>query len=372
MAYGDALGFLNENTKDLTTEFIPFQYIRDHQLKMQLPQGQWSEITELSLIITKCLIDLKEKSKTIVDYKRITDELNLWEYYRHGEANLLRLRIREGKNYYQNPIYHNDKRGYGFSRIIPILLANKNFEAAKEEVVKQITYLNQHPQVILTAILLARVIFLLLEKGKEGREDLINQLKDFLIGLQRDQLLINEEKEPSKKYILQFEQEKINYLMALDRLKDGKINQITVNPDSQSILLLALDNYWRLEAGLLPDFQNLPKEDQKEILALAYGFWGIVSNAENNRSNEYTEQDFIENMGEYICKVRNYEVGKKPYEAPQREVDLFQLKEGTVIKHPILNVTKVTSKEIGKYFIKVEVETKTGQYKLYKRKTATV
>lgn len=358
MVYGDAIGFLRENTnKD--AEFQPFNFHRELDLRMGVSAGQWSDLTELSLIIIKCLMDDQENNRVIVDYNRFQEELKLWNYYRHGGS----------KAGQQHPLYIDDKRGYGFSRIMGILLANKNFGVAKEESLRQIIYFHRHPQVLLTTLLTAKIVFSLLEKSNQTREEQIDVLKDFLIGLHREELSILQQEAPSKKFILQFEQEKINYLMALDRLKNQWLQPQSSKLDSQGVLMAALENFWRLQEELPLRTELTPMEDQKEALALAYGFYGITSEIKEKDviATGIKEEDFINSMGDYILKIRNYQVDRKPYKVNQSSVDLFNIEVGSVIKHPILNVTKVVGRREGKYWIEITLETKTGEYKLYKR-----
>jgi len=307
------------------------------------------------------MIDEQGKNKVSIDYKRLQEELKLWDYYRSGGS----------PNHQQHPLYIDDKRGYGFSRIMLILLANKNFEVAKEESLRQITYFHQHPQVIITSLLVGRIVFTLLEKDNPTREELIDSLKEFLISLKREELTIPQHQTPSKKFILQFEQEKINYLMALDRLKNQQRDyQQPLKLDSQGVLIAALENYWRIHQGICLDLQMAPKDDQKEALALAFGFWGISNNIADADivPTGIKDEEFIESMGEYILKIRNYQVNRKPYQGEQAAIDLFGLTVGSVIKHPILNITKILGRREGKHWIEVTLETKTGEYRLYKKR----
>ncbi len=370
MVYGDALGFLNENNNENTMNFKTFRFRRDNQLELDLAIGQWSDLTELSLIMIKCLLDEKEKTKVTIDYSRLQAELDLWNYYRHGGADTILLRLKEGESYYQNSQYANDKRGYGFSRIMSIILTNKNFEIAKEEIIRQIMYFNEHPQVILTGMLLGRIVFTLLEKGSRSRIELLDELKTFIISLEKNQLEVLIQKEFTKKYTIQFEQEKINYLMALDRLKSNKDTLIKLNKiDSQGVLLAALENYWLLQEGALPDFNLTPSNDIKEALTLAYGFWGInKTSKEDVNIMGIKDHKFIESMGEYIGRIRNYELNRRPYQPNNKEIDLFQLQLGTVIRHPILNNTKIIHRQEKQQWIKLILETKGGTYILYKNK----
>ena len=60
MFYGDALGFLKENSKH--EKLCPFVYLYDKNLKLRMQKGQWSYITQLTLINCKCFVDNRKKS----------------------------------------------------------------------------------------------------------------------------------------------------------------------------------------------------------------------------------------------------------------------------------------------------------------------
>ncbi len=76
MAYGDALGFLKENSdKNVRLQSFIYPYSRD--LKLEMQKGQWSYITQLTLINCKCFVDKKEKNRVLIDYTRMAEEIKL-------------------------------------------------------------------------------------------------------------------------------------------------------------------------------------------------------------------------------------------------------------------------------------------------------
>lgn len=365
--YADALGFVRESLSTEVNEFIPFQFQREENLIINLEAGQWSDLTEYFLILLKCLIDQRDESKVIVDYKRLKEELKLWKDYRHGSDEQLLKKIEQGKNYYQLPQYWEDKRGYGISRVMMLFLGNKNYATAQEEAFKQIIYLNRHPEVVITGLLIIRTMYLLLDNSRITLEELINELKLYLIELVGSELEANVEQVLPTKYPIHFEKEKINYLMALDRLINSKEDQFP-SSSSSGTFLAALLNLFRLKEGLPVNERLLPKEDAKESLVLTYGFWGISETNHTLKLEGLKDWTFINNMGDYIGKIRNYEINRKGFISGGPEIDIYELKVGNVFKHPVLNVTKVVSKKENHQWMQVVLETKATSYVFYKKK----
>ena len=124
------------------------------------------------------------KNRVLLDYTRMAEEIKLWQYYRCDTPLNYMHKLNLGKDYYISDFYWKDKRGEAFSRIITIALVNKNFIAAQEETYKNIVYVNRHPQIILTGLLLLRAVYLLMNKGIIEKGKLIDELKNYLGDLQ--------------------------------------------------------------------------------------------------------------------------------------------------------------------------------------------
>lgn len=361
MTYGDALGFAYENTNSENLKLVPFTLRYNETLKLNQRTGQWSDITELLLIQAKSLRDIKEKNGVYVDYPRFKDELRYWLNYRHGNPNQIINRIEQEEVFTSSQEYWQDKRGYGFSRIVSILLANKNNSISIQEIYKQILFFNRHPQVIITVLLLTRVINQLMESNLTQVE-LIEELKIYLIALRLQELEEDTVAQLPQQYIIQFEREKIELLMALDRIKDNNIAWLKdKSQDSKGILLLALSYYNSLKEGL--QLEILDRQSCKEALAIAYGLYGISLEKLPQDIVSLKDWGFINSMGDYILRIRNYEIDKKPYENT-RFLDIVQLQINQQVKHPILNNIKVISRQQQAGFVVVEIESKTGNYTL--------
>lgn len=363
MAYGDAIGFLYENTGSFGS-FQNFSVDWDINNKLSLSAGQYSDLTQLMLLTTKSLLDAADKSQVSVDYSRFQEELNFYSFYRTGNP-LHILKALEDREGFLRETYINDIRGYGISRVAAIILANKNFNKGIDEVCKNILFFNQHPNVILTGIIISRIFYLLLENKGNTREELLKQLKDFIIGLDIKDALreVNQ-----SKYSVNFERERVNYIIDLDRLiKGDKVYNANNSWSCKHMLLAGLINYWRILKGEGLWVEGLPQKDSKESLALAYGFAALSKEAVAQQISTLMNLSFIEGMGEYTAKLRNYKVNKKPYINGGNKVDLFKLEASTVFKHDVFNVSRILERKKKAGYIHVLLENKTGNYLLIKK-----
>ena len=363
MFYGDALGFLKENS--YTHDYLqPFSYLYDQNLKIEMQEGQWSYITQLTLINCKCFIDNKEKNQVLIDYTRMEEEIKLWQYYRCGTPSNYMNRLDLGKSYYTSDFYWEDKRGEAFSRVIPIALVNKNFIVAQREAYKNIIYMNRHPQVILTGILLLRTIYLLMNNTMLEREELADELKNYLIGLQFLKLEQGLKGELPANYKIKFEQEKIDYLIDLDRTKTVNFYNTGI-PYSKNIFLLALANFFKWCKG--EEIAEPWKCDQKEVYTIIYALLALSKQADKIEIDNIKDIIFIESMNKYLFKLRDYKIGRETFKHKDKGIDLFRLQKGTIVKHPVLNNIIIKDKIRLENHIELIVGSKTGEYRFLRR-----
>jgi len=363
MAYGDALGFLKENNNAHNC-LQPFSYLYAQDLELEMQKGQWSYVTQLLIINCKCFVDSKEKGRVLIDYTRMAEEIKLWQYYRCGTPSNYTCKLDSGRDYYTGDFYWKDKRGEAFSRVVPIILVNKNFIAAQEEAYKNIIYVNRHPQVILTGLLLLRTVYLLMENVIIKREELIDKLKDYLVNLQLSKLEGESEKKLRPNYKIEFEQEKINYLIDLDRIKTAG-SYSTATSYSKDIFLLALVNFFKLYNG--KDIIGLRQCDQKEVYAIIYALLALVKRTDKVKIDEIKDFTFIKSMNEYLFKLREYEIGREFFKNEDKRVDLFALQEKTTVRHPILNNIIIKDRMESKNHIELIVGSKTGDHRFLKK-----
>lgn len=362
--YGDAMGFLREQQPGHAPGFAPFQFRRDDGLTLNLPPGQWSDTTEIFLMLMKCLIDQQEQARVSVDYKRLREELKLWQYYRHGSGGAFLQKLQGGKGYFQSEAYWKGTGDEALSRILVLFVANKNFEAAKEETFKQILYVNRHPQVILTGLLFLRTLFLLYRDADLPLPELVKELKDSLMGIQGKELEALVNQSLPKGYGIQFEREKIHALMALDRLENRGDEGVEIGGCGE-LLFAALHQVYQIK-----NHQRQWSELQgpKELSTLAYALGSLMNLTGELPFEALVNWPFLNTMGSYLIKLRNYQVQRKPYVPTGGAVDLFQLQEGDVIRHPILNATRVEKRRENPQWLLLSLATKGMTYTLYRKK----
>lgn len=365
MAYGDSIGFLEENLQQSTNALEPLNYSYNNEIKIEAERGQWSYITQLMIINCKCLLDHGEKNKVTIDYKRIFEEIKLWSYYRCGMPSNYIVKLELGKSYYTDEFYWNDKVGEGLARIIPIALVNKNFNAAQEEVYKNLVYINRHAQVLLSGLLLLRTTHFLLNYKGFDKNQLLDELKNYLMQLQLTELEKNMNGALPSNYRIKFEQEKINYLMDLDRVKSLTI--VPKSADSKNIFLSSLLCFFCLwekteNEGSCLEFKG------KEVYAVAYGLLALTDKKQDLDLESIKDYNFIKNMGEYLVKLREYEVEKSPFVKENENIDIFSLNKGDIAKHPLLNHIRIHKRTQLNNYLEIIVESKSGFYKFIKNK----
>ena len=367
MAYGDALGFLYENTGEKPTSLRKFNYKYNDYLSIDKQEGQYSYITELMLIMIKCMIDDSKDLRLVVDYKGFYDELMLWKYYRHGSPEGILTRI-QANNYYKSSFYWEDKNCSGINRVIPILLANNNYYLAEMEVYKNVIYFNRQAEIVFTGLLILRTGYLILQNPMINKDELLQELKNYLINLQLKELNRNMRKNFNNKYNIQFEKEKIQYLIELDRYKRSRnLSDVSNN----KIILYAIENYFILHEGGKLNLNNLPYKYKKEIISIAYSYWGMCGKGYDMARNSLKDESFICEMGKFLYRLRKNKINRKVYPVQETEIDIFKLEPNQMIKHPILNAMRVIDKEETDHYIKVLVQTKSCIYTFIKQRNKT-
>ncbi|ABW19374.1 hypothetical protein Clos_1834 [Alkaliphilus oremlandii OhILAs] len=365
IAYGDSIGFLHENLQQSTNALEPFYYSYNNEIKIEAERGQWSYITQLTIINCKCLLDHGEKNKVTIDYKRIFEEIKLWSYYRCGTPSNYMAKLELGKSYYTDEFYWNDKFGEGLARIIPIALVNKNFNAAQEEVYKNVVYINRHPQVILSGLLLLRTTNFLLNHKVFDKNQLLDELKNYLMQLQLAELEKNMNGALPSSYRIKFEQEKINYLMDLDRVKS--LTMVPTNADGKTVFLSSLLCFFQLWDKTENEGSSLELKG-KEVYAVAYGLLALTDKKQDLDVESIKDYSFIKSMGEYLVKLREYEVEKIPFIKENENIDIFSLNKGEAAKHPLLNHIRIHKKTQNNHYVELIVGSKSGLYKFIKNK----
>lgn len=336
--YGDSISYAKKNTE------ISKQIDADEK------DGQWSYIVEMMIITIKSLIPSKDVVGTIIDYRRFQEELVLWNYYRHGKNSALlnSLSLKEGE------VYWNSMDDSVYSRIAPIVFANKDWSISKEQIIINTLYTNGNIEVLLQSIALGKLIHLLVGNKKLEIEELISDIKEEIISFSQVDFLKNYEDDfrfhlntyPSN-YSIGFERHRINLLNLLN----------DVNVKTFSTIGKALD----ILKG------NVSSMDDSHSF-IVYGLIGLLEKGSFNVNIK--DKEFITNLSEYLVKLRNGRIPPESLNIDEYYLpDVFDFKEGDIFNHTLLNRCKVIKKEETAKYTRSIVMTKSGNYRFIKGKT---
>ena len=72
--------------------------------------------------------------------------------------------------------------------------------------------------------------------------------------------------------------------------------------------------------------------------------------------------DFLEQMSNYIIKIRKYAINKKTYNFNSDPRNLIKYNEGDIVSDAILNKIQINSKELQDNILHMKVKSKSGEY----------
>lgn len=294
-----------------------------------------SHITDLVILTIKSLIPSEEAVRVDIDYIRYEEEIKLWKYYRHGENPSLMNIL--GKVAPQ--IYWNGKDDTLYYRLLPIILANKDFGSIKQEVIKNILFTTGNIEVLIEGLLLSKLIYYLIN----GKENILNGLKEEIINFSQTEFL-EEYREIFRislegyegKYPIEFEQNKI---YALNTLNLSFSRRFKTLEDCLKILL--------------------NKEKANTILGKSIEFY-----VHNKANNEFKLDSYYYNLANYIYNMRNGRIDPKLLKIDKYNLpDIFKFQEGEVFFHSLLNKSKVIKRQDLNGKIIIYLKTKSGIYR---------
>jgi hypothetical protein len=294
----------------------------------------YSYQSQIALLTIKSLIPSMEDLGVRMDYKRFREEIELWIHYRVKDNDSL-LNIERS----DSDIYWKEKDDSIFSRIIPILLANQDYDISEEEIIKNILFTNGNLQSLFETISISYLINLIINK----EENVLDKLKEKIIGFGQldfldkyeDSYMFSLNNYPNN-YQVDFEKEKIHLISLL--------NGIPINGYSY----------------LLDCINVLDKKEGNTFIGkILYDF--LYEEVEYNLPNFYI------NMADYILKLRKSRIDPtqlqiKEYILP----DVFSFNEGEVFFHSLLKESRIIKKEAKNNIFTSLVQTKTGIY-LFKK-----
>ena len=147
--------------------------------KDYLNNKNYTYISQLAVITIKSLLPMKDEEGIRIDYRRFTEEYKLWLNYRNGDnSSLLNT---QGRVIHE--IYWGQIDDSIISRIIPLVLANKDYSIIEEETIKNILYTTGNLQVLFEGLALTYLLFLVVNNsnGHLDNDKLIDSIKDKII-----------------------------------------------------------------------------------------------------------------------------------------------------------------------------------------------
>lgn len=337
--YGDMLRFQSNKNYDS----IDINY-------GELETGQWSYIVETMIITIKSLLPSNEDISVVIDYKRFNEELKLWKDYRHGSNDALinTILTKDNSKYWIN----NDDSIY--SRIVPLVVVNKDFSIIKEQVIKNVLYTTGNITILLEAIILSKLLFMLMNNENFEEEKIFKELKYEVIMISQKELLeqykflkIDRDTYPGN-YVLDFERKRIDLLNTLHGI---------VKENDFHILRSSLE----IVKNNILDFNDI------EYDFFLFGIVGLLNN--KVQGFNFKDKAFIDSLCNYIMKLRKSRISPEALHiSDYSQPDILKFKEGKEFNHPLLNRCKIIKKIENTNSVVCFVRTKTGVYRFIKRK----
>ena len=292
-------------------------------------------ISQLTILTIKSLLPMEKTVGNSIDYKRFTEELKLWEEYCTGEkVPLLNTLSTKDKSSYLS--YSDDTY---YTRMIPIIVANKDWEIIQEEIIKNILYFSGNVENLFEWLLIS----LLINLRKMAYQEKIEELKNYIINFSQTEFI-----DKYKEYF-QISTENIP-------------NTFKIKFEMERIALLNILN--GEESNKYPNFQDLLYINHDCSPCTSIG--KIVYNSCESYNHQIID-DFYINMNKYVLKLRNGRIDLEDLKIKEYIIpDIFSFEEGDQFFHSLLNYSKVIKKEAKAGCLTSLINTKSGNY-LFKR-----
>ena len=167
--------------------------------------------TQMFIITTKSLIPFENKIGCGIYYNRFIKELELLEEYSNFNNDILKG--------FDNTIDY---------KILPIVIANKDWNLIIDEVVKSVILFTYDVKSIILSIILSRMLMEFLNEITEI-DSIIEGIKESIIQFSIKDIIEKYYKhKPNSKYLINFERERINWVQNLNNdigLKDSQLEK---------------------------------------------------------------------------------------------------------------------------------------------------
>ena len=290
---------------------------------------KFTYISQMAIITEKSLLPMVNEEGVRIDYKRYEEEYRLWTDYRIGENNSL--------IYGKSNIYWEEKDDSIIPRILPILIANQNYDIIEEEVIKNTLYTTGNIQRVFETLSISYVLYLILNDIDHIGEKLKEKVMDFSQNRYMDKYKRYYRDEYPGNFKVEFEREKIFILNLLNGVSNNR--------------------YKELEDV----FKVIEREEPTTLIGKALYKFLFVSNI------KYDLPSFYLNLGEYIMSLRKSRIDPEKLKIKEYVLpDVFSFKEGELFFHSLLKEAKIIKKEVRENTQTSLVQTKTGMY-LFRR-----
>ncbi|EOD00940.1 hypothetical protein [Caldisalinibacter kiritimatiensis] len=314
----------------------------------------WSYIVELFIITLKSIMPSAEIVGCKIDYKRFNEELGVWRNYRNGYNKPL-LNMFES---YYDISYWQEKDDSVYSRMIPIIFTNTNWEIIKEELIKNIFYTTGNISNLIEVVTLSKILYIILNnKYNRNYEDIIGDIKEEIIHLSQKDIL-NKYGQYYKcdvstypgNYTIDFERMRIEILNVLNGIGKSKNYKVLIN----TLEILEKEEV---------DFGNI------EYNFFVNGLVGLLNGYTEDK--EFKGKGFINSLCTYIIKLRKGRISPETLKINKYILpDIFKFNVGEEFFHSLLNKCKVLKKiEDGLYIVSY-IKTKSGIYRFFKLKSS--
>lgn len=294
-----------------------------------------SHITDLMVLTIKSLIPSEEHVKVYIDYKRFGEELKLWKYYRHGENKSILNILGDG----DSSIYWREEDDTAYLRLMPIVLVNKEYSYAREEIIKNLLFTTGKLETLIEGIILSKLLYLLINEEKR----LIEKLKEDLINFSQ----------------IDFMQKYTDYIRAPLNTYPGNF---TVSFEQYRIEALNVLNFsYSRRFNTLIDCLESIVSDKPANTLFGKSIAPLIRDMEIRRC---IKDYFYEELCIYVYNLRKGRINPKALKIEDyRLPDVFQFNVGDEFYHSLLNYTKVIKKERVKDKTMIVLSTKSGLYR---------
>lgn len=294
----------------LKDEIIKKAYIKSYKIENSM-------LKYFITITTKCLVDDVKQRYVYIDENRFRDELRYYKYYGNMDRNTNFL-----------------------NASIPLILSNNSIEKSTDNVYnlmfKYASFMKCGAyRYGLAAVIYNEVIHAIIEDKGISYEDIFSIIKSKII-----------EFNPSvdKSETVKFQMYRIGIISSIDNYINGETDE---KRDPVIDLFNVLYDIYVEERECCDDGMKSIKNTIMSILD----------------TEEYENNDgFIESMGDYLIKIKNYKLNKKFYEMEANPLGLINLSEGEEFNDPILNRIRILSKTMDGSILNIKIGSKSGEY----------